>query len=666
MIKLYHLNGPIWWNTGNEVKPNKAAIDALQFVECSNFNISWESETTIRVIVPTNQISGMIKITDDTQQPIDKYFYLLEVLDRTTVNHECIYELDVWTTYLECGTTWLPENTKTIRTLDVNTVGPNVNIEPVGVPTGNIAVEKVAFDVNIEDGLARKYLEESTIKNQKLYPGITTNIYYVFKAKQTSNYGPLIRWNGIKYGLKVPNYILVPLLNLEGYGFTKTYDVSNNRNPGLTKIEADILNSYNNINVLVNRNNDFGNHGLGEFIGVWVGPNYFRLKEKGVPIVQYNIGDSWDNAGSWLWATLLTEDICVDCSNDDIWSQSQKHTSGRGSFLALRVDSMPLSMTPLNIDKTLLLKGVRYQENQDNHLTINANSVNFNQAFNYTNGVETTSVDIQVPVAYDNYYNLLAAQRNTLNTSLALSGVNAIVQGTSSSLGFIPPTPSTTLKTYNETKDYFQAHLKVGNTKKRITQKGPRGGLITMGWEDKIHYRKPQPQKQNRTGTISTTHNAGFGVPNILGAASGVANAGIQFISTLANQQAYRADLRTKLSATVLNGNDKYVSWYKIGQQLPPIQNFLNDDTRTFLQKVSVEILSGPETDPGISYKFYGVDCQPQLIDIQSNTEAYLQVDENTALEAQNMWGAHFTPIIKEAMLSLITNGVRITRRRIK
>jgi len=45
-----------------------------------------------------------------------------------------------------------------------------------------------------------------------------------------------------------------------------------------------------------------------------------------------------------------------------------------------------------------------------------------------------------------------------------------------------------------------------------------------------------------------------------LGGIPGLVNAGIQFISTLANQQAYRDDLRTKLSATVLNGNDKYVS----------------------------------------------------------------------------------------------------------
>lgn len=665
MIKLYHLNGPIWWNTGNEVKPNKAAIDALQFIECDNFNISWESETTIRVIVPTNQISGMIKITDDSQQPTDKYFYLLEVLDRTTVNHECIYELDIWTTYLDCGMTWLPETTKTIRTLDVNTVGPNINIEPVGVPTGNIAVEKVSFTPSIEESLERTYIEEPTIANQQLYPGITTNIYYVFKAKQPTNYSTSIIWRGQKHSSKVPNYILVPLLNLEGYGFTKTYDIDYRSYAPLEKKRADILNSQTNINVLINRNADFGVQGLGEFVGVWVGPNYFRLKEKGTPIIQFDFGQAWiqnkvDKPTAW------TEDILVDYNNSAGWSLSNSHQLGKGSFLALRVDSMPLSMTPLNLDRTLLLRGLRYQENQDNHLTINANSVNFNQAFNYTNGVETTSIDIQVPIAYDNYYNLLAAQRQTMNTSLALSGVNAIVQGAASSLGFIPPAPSTTLKTYNETKDYFQAHLKTGNSKKRITQKGPRGGLITMGWEDKISYRKPKSQKQNKTGSISTIHNAGFGLSNILGGVPGLVNAGIQFISTLANQQAYRADLRTKLSATVLNGNDKYVSWYKIAQQFQPITDTTQDTTDTFIQKLSVEILSGPETDPGISYKFYGVDCQPQLIDIQSNTEAYLQVDENTALEAQNMWGAHFTPIIKEAMLSLITNGVRITRRRIK
>jgi len=60
----------------------------------------------------------------------------------------------------------------------------------------------------------------------------------------------------------------VPLLNLEGYGFVKTYDIEYRSYMQLEKIAADILNSYTNINVLINRNADFGVQGLGEFIGV--------------------------------------------------------------------------------------------------------------------------------------------------------------------------------------------------------------------------------------------------------------------------------------------------------------------------------------------------------------------------------------------------------------
>ena len=55
----------------------------------------------------------------------------------------------------------------------------------------------------------------------------------------------------------------------------------------------------------------------------------------------------------------------------------------KGAFLALRVDSIPLAMTPLinRFDKTQFLKGLRYQENQDNHLTLSANSIAFNEGF---------------------------------------------------------------------------------------------------------------------------------------------------------------------------------------------------------------------------------------------------------------------------------------------
>lgn len=164
----------------------------------------------------------------------------------------------------------------------------------------------------------------------------------------------------------------------------------------------------------------------------------------------------------------------------NIYNNSQ---GNRGTFLALRVDSMPLSMRPLkdNVDKNIFLKGLRYQENQDNHLIVAADSIAFNESFNYTNGVETTTININVPIAYDAYYDMLNQQKHTLNTSLALAGVNSAVQGLSALTGLIPPSPRTRYSTRTETRDYQGPRYEVGNTKTRITKAGPRGGTVHMG-----------------------------------------------------------------------------------------------------------------------------------------------------------------------------------------
>lgn len=674
MIKLYHSQQPIWWNTGNEIKPNQAALNKIRFEEATNFNVSWISETEINVIVPTNQTTTLIKITDDSSTPTDKYFYLVEVLNRTTENHECIYELDVWLTYL------LPDlktrqNIRTIRTLDVNTLKPTINIEPVGVPTGDIGLENYGFQPVIETGLARdKTNAESPIPTQQPIPGITTNIYYVFKAKQPINYSSLNWIPGFTYLNKVPNYILVPLLNIQGYGITKEYDVYYGANAKHFKKKADVLNSYNNIQVLVNQNSDFGTQGLGEFIGIWVGPNYFRIKDKGVEVMMYDFGTTWDYHGVDFppvppQPLAASQDILVNCSpaSGGQWKVFNPSQDNRGTFLALRVDSMPLSMKPLKdcVDKNIFLKGLRYQENQDNHLILSADTLSFNEGFNYTNGVETTTININVPVAYDAYYDMLNQQKHTLNTSLALAGVNSAVQGISALTGLIPPEPRTRTSTRTETRDYQGPRYLVGTTKNRITKDGKRGGTINMGWKTSRTTKLPKVQKLSKTTNYSSTVKGGFGYGNIISGAMGAVNAGIQFASTLAQQQAYRADLRTKISAAVLNVNDKYVSWYKIASKIIT-PGLPQADLNTFIRNLSYEVFSGPTTEPGIDYKFYGVDSQPQNISITDNLEAYLQIDNNTALSLQNDWGNVYTPIIKEAMLTLLEQGIRITGGKIK
>ena len=661
MIKLYHSQQPIWWNTGNEIKPNQAALNKIQFEEATNFNVSWISETEINVIVPTNQTTTLIKIVDDSSTPTDKYFYLVEVLNRTTENHECIYELDVWLTYL------LPDlkrrqNIRTIRTLDVNTLKPTINIEPVGVPTGDIALENYGFTPNIEEDLRR---DDTTKvhpkKDQQPISGITTNIYYVFKAKAVSRgnmaeFAPLI-----DYSTKIPNYILVPLLNISGYGFTKRYAVHiSSNNPEFMK--GDVLNGYDNIQTLVNHNSDYSNQGVGEFLGLWVGPNYFRIVDKGIRVVQQNFGDAWKSYGGILPYGVASQDILVDDGDRNKFMVYNKLQGNRGTFLALRVDSMPLSMKPLKdvVNKNIFLKGLRYQENQDNHLILNADSIAFNESFNYSNGVETTTININVPIAYDAYYDMLNQQKHTLNTSLALAGVNSAVQGLGALTGLIPPEPRTRNSTKTETRDYQAPMYTTGVDKTRITEKGPRGGMKHMGWKTTKTMQKPKVQKLSKTTNYSSTVSGGFAYGGMFSGALGVVNAGIQFATTLAQQQAYRADLRTKISAAVLNVNDKYVSWYKIASKILPITS-PNANLNTFISELSYEVFSGPTTEPGIDYKFYGVDSQPQNISITDNLEAYLQIDNNTALSLQNDWGNVYTPIIKEAMLTLLEQGIRIT-----
>ena len=144
---------------------------------------------------------------------------------------------------------------------------------------------------------------------------------------------------------------------------------------------------------------------------------------------------------------------------------------------------MPLSMKPLkdSVNKEIFLKGLRYQENQDNHLILNADSISFNDGFNYTNGVETTTINITVPVAYDAYYDMLNQQKNTLNTSLALAGVNSAVQGIGALTGLIPPEPRTRTSTRTETRDYQGPMYKTGVDKVRLTKPGKRGGEKNMG-----------------------------------------------------------------------------------------------------------------------------------------------------------------------------------------
>ena len=71
---------------------------------------------------------------------------------------------------------------------------------------------------------------------------------------------------------------------------------------------------------------------------------------------------------------------------------------------------------------------------------------------------------------------------------------------------------------------------------------------------------------------------------------------------------------------------------------MPGLTKDLTDNKTAYeiRHALCVEFLSGAETEPGIAYKFYGVDSQPQVVSITDNMEAYLQITDNQALSLQN------------------------------
>ena len=676
MAKIYYSTQPVWWNTGNEIKPNRAAFNKFTFTEATNFNISWIDEMTVSVIVPNNNVCTLLKIEDNIDN-ITKYFYLLEVVNRTSVNQECVYELDVWLTYLlpYLESTKSTNTIKSIRTLDVSTLANTINIEPIGVPTGNITTIRKPFRRPINPGASLYRLSDkgTSYENSCVpIPGATTNIYYVFKSKPTSVDKHLLDKYITDKEQVLPNYVLVPVLNIGGLGlavkenYTEYQYMAGTPGPDQPYYQVysreathTVLNSAYNLNELARVVNDFGEfNGLGDFLGVWVGPNFFRFKTSGLKIIIQRNQASNRNI-------YYTTNIIFKPSDERHQFKSYGANTEWCTFLALRVSSLPLELEPL-LDKNnyaKLLTGLKFQENTDTNIVVNATGASFNNSFSYSNGLQTTTINIALPVAHDSYYNLLAAQRNTLNTSLGLSAMNSILGGLSPLPGLIPPEPRTRTSTRTETRDYQAPMYETGVDKVRITKPGKRGGEKHMGWKTTNHLKKPKLQKLSKTTNYSTTVSGGFGYGNVFSAALGVASAGAQFISTLAQQKAYKADLRIATSSAVLNENDRYLNWYKIASTMPTLTKAETDNQNgsTIEDLLSVEFLSGAETEPGIAYRFYGVDSQPQVVSITNNMEAYIQITDNQALSLQNQWGTSYTPTIKEGMLSLLTEGIRIT-----
>lgn len=712
MIEIFISNQEVWWNRGVEVKPSREAFGRFTFEKVNNFNISWVDELHINVIVPNNKKATLIKIIDpnDDDGVTVKYYYLMEVLNKTSKNKECIYQLDIWLTYILnsdiLGSSGL-RTIKSIKTLDPNNIPPTINVIPTGVPTGKVELITKSYPYYKIDGLnagAPNIFPKP--KETGIVPGVTTNIYFVFRTKPIHK---RVDWPyGVfdvdkKYTTRRSDYILIPLLNAINIRMVKRINIYKHLlvsgSPKWEFYKSGSFSVYNRaayLMTLVEESSKHGeSNGLGDFIGIWVGPNYFRI----------NNNDNRIKAFPTFKKFIDNRDITFE-TNDIVLSYNDNTNSG-DIMLALRIDANGVNLKPLdNYTHEEMLKNYNYLENSNNNILKNIDRVYFNNCFSFSNGVSSIDIDIQLPSVNDNYFNILNQQKATRNTSLAISGVNAILGGVGGLIGIIPPPPTEAITTtnYTNTKDVDTVTTTGPQSWTKYNEKHQLGairdktidriwGVDSFGKRDillrsvatydrepsrilnlKSSNEKAAFDRANRgtitnSGTRSVTRsgNRSVGVSGMLGAGLGVLRGGLQFASTLAQQEAYKKDLRTSTSNTYNNVNNLYNNWMTLSQKVKPLTVAESESWTSvddFYNSVNKEVIYGATTIPGKLPYFYGYDTTPTPIggDVNGITnEAYILIDELTKLNLEVSLSNRYSPTIKSSIITLLTNGIRMT-----
>lgn len=708
-FRFWISNEPIWWNKGVETKPGALALSNIRFEEVvnnENFNISWVDELHIKVIAPIDKEYGLIKI-DDTVRQETKYYFLLEELNRTSINKECIFQLDIWCTYIVNGN--LGE-LRTTQNLNINGVSDYVNIRPIGIPSGNL-INKYN-KINIRESIFTKASEEygkcftltkmnfNGIQDTRNVRIGDNNLYFVFTERKTPSTYELTR------NEDNTNYILIPVMNIDKLGlFTvlpgqyvhalSTHIIKSETYAWL--YPTWLCNSYETILSVVQNKTD--NHlDLGEYLGLWAGPSIYRIKDinlnKKSQII-FNVGsierrvvdniyltlsnnfieqgekEKWGfrnteiakreydkftqqvkaNVGSYRGSKFL-ELIDSDTSINNLWRDTNGVIGDRytATLIAFRVSNARIRLSDINVNRNDFVKNINYLGNPNNFLTVNETDMFFNQKFTFTNGKDSTDIDIQLPTAYDNYQNMLATQRNTMNTGLWTSGVGSLFSLATQLVGGI-------------------GVANLGRLEKhRLEVQRAFNNRVPTNIVDDVEAEKWAVRQVKNNMLIGNSENQitaknlnRVTVNALLGG-----NSALQFFNTLAQQEAYKRDLRTTISNTITNMTDNYVFFFKMIERTLSQQDtrvlIETNDINVFMDKLAQEPFFGYEVIPSKLTQFYGYEDIPRLIRAIDfiNSDYYLKIDELTKIELDLRLSNKYSPKIKNAILTLLENGVRV------
>ena len=406
-----------WWNKGNEFKPNKVEFDAIQWDVLDNKFVNsfiWKNSFSATIFVSEEFKERIFKV--ETKNKI-YYFYVEKLIDRLPTKsgdilYECELTLDVWCTY--------------ILNLDIDVYSNRYNDSwefPQSFIKGFLKNDNPLIDIK------KTYCKPVGFKNNKSYGlvkenpnynGSTgaisskfryTNLikYYVFREKKTPT---MFSGNN--------NVVLIPVLldnashkhyqKLTDYSFDELKYFIEPDNPGNTPYTLYLMNDEKNLNNLIDHKLEYKYSGLGDFIGCFVGPNFFRTK----PIKE-------------VWVLGLINSVSTYSNIAQCVPIITQGGNNRfGGFWCLRIGNSWSEVSDYDVaHSSNVTEAIKYGlyplGDSDATTTILKNKLIFTDKFVYANEYDTYSKNTELPTFTDTYWDWLAKSKPARDTAFNIA-----------------------------------------------------------------------------------------------------------------------------------------------------------------------------------------------------------------------------------------------------
>ena len=613
MVKFFKSDTKIWWNKGNEVKPNYAEFQAINWTALNNFNVNYVNETTINVNVPVANEFDLLKIDDNGEVT---YWYLERINNKTETNRNCTFTLDLWCTYIlgkRITLPYLQTNRTHLSRWDLKSdFSEQTKIKIYGEPTNKFEVKAINGTKAGSPEIERNHLYQgiNNPDNEYWYYFHLTK-YYVFRTKQTPNIKNVD--NGV---ILIPEFLRRSTNQWSiGSGLDKIpyndFYFYRKEKLGQQTTYRFILNNPDFVQHLIDKKGNYPLSGLGDFLGIFYGPNYWRINSAGAGNI------NWPAApfGSYIFS----QDVAITLENkgNDIYARV---------FACLILTNNPAIINPLwtnnavgnNITENYLKNGLTFFNVTDPTTFLLANKMSFTNKISLFNKVNLIEMNSEVPSFYDGYFDWLNQSKpqrdnqiNIMNQQLGL-GIFRNIFNTFTGI----------------------ATSAAGFAKNNTWAQG--GGA--MGANN-----------------------------SIMGIASGI----LQYQNQRRQIEAQKQEIRLRTSSTLISSDltfltttqqvDSAESW-TISQQFLGL--ILNSANRNFKAR---ELMIGyHHTDPQNIYNFMGWETNfktwtPNELNLENVANGYLKFSDNFNLV--NLSTEFLSPTIRNDLTTLLINGVRIATR---